>query len=396
MINNVIPIFYACDDAFVKYTIVSLKSMIANASRDRKYHVYILNTEISEDMQKKLLELECEGFEITIQNVSHMLESIKEKLPLRHYYSKTTYYRFFISEMFTEYKKAIYIDSDTIVCGDISELYDIDIGDSYVGAAHEQAMVQTDVYGTYCEKVVGVDRNNFFNAGIMLINCDKFREKQVMNRFVELLGVYNFIVTQDEDYLNLICKDHVHFIDQRWNSEMEGTLPYPIEEAKIIHYIMIHKPWHYEDCKHGDIFWSYAKDSSVYDLLKEELNSYSDEMKERDRLSAENLMQMAREETARPDNYLSMLNATVRDKERVEVLKKIEEKELLGDFATDVENDPPSRELRVGEVDFLRRKLTSKIKQAHAFHLAKKFVKKITDSGDLTYRSPIRIHPQTP
>ena len=391
MTNNVVPIFYACDDAFVKYTIVSLKSMIANASRDRRYHVYILNTEISEDMTERLLELQNDNFEITIQNVSHMLESIQDRLPLRHYYSKTTYYRFFISELFTEYKKAIYIDSDTIVCGDISELYDTDIGESYVGAAHEMVMVQTDVYGTYCEKVVGVDRYNFFNAGIMLINCEKFREKKVLSRFIELLNVYTFVVTQDEDYLNLICKDHVYFLDQRWNSEMEGELSYPIEEAKIIHYIMIHKPWHYEDCKHGDIFWSYAKDSSVYGLLADELNSYSDEKKENDKKSAESLMQMALDEIARPDNYINMLNSSVRDKGRVEVVKRIEEKELSGDFSTDVEDDPPSRELVPGEVDFLRKKLTSKIKQAYAFSLAKKFVKKITDSGELVIKDVIGV-----
>ena len=43
-------------------------------------------------------------------------------------------------------------------------------------------------------------------------------------------------------------------------------------------------------------------------------------------------------------------------------VKKIEEKELNADFSTDVEDDPPSRELTEGEVDFLRKKLSSKIK----------------------------------
>ena len=42
-------------------------------------------------------------------------------------------------------------------------------------------MVQVDVYGTYCEKVVGVSRHNFFNAGIMLLNGKIFREKKVHN-----------------------------------------------------------------------------------------------------------------------------------------------------------------------------------------------------------------------
>ena len=34
MAKTNIPIFYACDDNFVKYTIVSMRSLIDNASRD--------------------------------------------------------------------------------------------------------------------------------------------------------------------------------------------------------------------------------------------------------------------------------------------------------------------------------------------------------------------------
>ena len=105
--KQTIPVFYACDDSFVKYTIVSLSSMIKNASNGYDYRVYILHTEISEDMKKRTLELENEDFHISFINVSDRLEKISEKLPVRDYYSKTTYYRFFISEMFPEYKKAI-------------------------------------------------------------------------------------------------------------------------------------------------------------------------------------------------------------------------------------------------------------------------------------------------
>ena len=36
--------------------------------------------------------------------------------------------------MFPQYDKAIYRDSDTVVLGDIAELYDVDLKDNYVGA----------------------------------------------------------------------------------------------------------------------------------------------------------------------------------------------------------------------------------------------------------------------
>ena len=173
MDKPIIPIFYACDDAFVKYTIVSLHSMIKNASRERKYHVYVLHTSISAGMKKKLSKLANDSFEISFEDVTDYLHSIADKLPIRDYYSKTTYYRLFIAEMFPEYDKAIYIDSDTVVQGDISKLYAIDIGDNYVGGCHEQAMVQVDVYGTYVEKVME-DQCEF--------HCFKDRNRKVQSR----------------------------------------------------------------------------------------------------------------------------------------------------------------------------------------------------------------------
>ena len=148
MNNQPIQIFYACDDNFVKYTIVSLHSMQKNASKDYKYHVHVLHTGISDEMKSRVLEMQNSNFEISFDDVTEYLTSISDKLPIRDYYSKTTYYRLFIAEMFPEYDKAIYIDSDTIVQGDISELYRINIDDAYVGACHEQAMLQEDVYGT--------------------------------------------------------------------------------------------------------------------------------------------------------------------------------------------------------------------------------------------------------
>jgi lipopolysaccharide biosynthesis glycosyltransferase len=97
-----IPIFYACDDNFVKYTIVSLKSMIDNASKEYKYKIHVLNTNITEIMQEKLYALQNENFEVVFVNVTDYLKSIADRLPLRHYYSKTTYYRFFIQYTISE------------------------------------------------------------------------------------------------------------------------------------------------------------------------------------------------------------------------------------------------------------------------------------------------------
>ena len=377
-----IPIFFACDDNFVKFTIVSLFSIKENASKENHYTVYVLHTGITSAMMEKLYELQDENFTVIFRDVTDYLYSISDKLPIRDYYSKTTYYRVFIAEMYPEYDKAIYIDSDTVVQGDISELYDTDIDDCYVGACHEQVMVQVDEFGTYVERVIGIDRNNFFNAGLLLINCVEFREHMVLDKFVHYLKQYTFVVTQDEDYLNLICKDRVFWLDQRWNTEVFGEIPYPAEEAKMIHYIMVNKPWHYADCRFGDIFWKYTEKTSVYGEIKQILDSYPEEKKQRDTLSAENLVKLAVEETLRTDNFKNRQDS-LKDQGRVAVVKKIEEYERAGRFAEDVEDDPPTIPLDPDDIDYLRRSPLAKARTAAAFSAARRFVNRLTDDKKL-------------
>ena len=380
---NTIPIFYACDDNFVKYTIVSLQSMIRNASADHRYHVYVLHTNIAPETQNQLFQLKNDNFDISFENVTGYLDSISHRLPIRDYYSKTTYFRLFIADMFPQYSKAIYIDSDTVVQGDISRMYLTDIGDAYVGACHEQAMVQVDEYGTYAEKVVGIDRNFFFNAGVLLINCRQFRAHNVLEQFTRLLGEYNFVVTQDEDYLNLICKDRVYWLDQRWNTEVFGNIPYPIEEACILHYIMTNKPWHYADCLHGDIFWKYAAQTSVYGDILAELEQYTDQQRQRDRISCDNLLKLAVTETNREDNYQNRLNKTLRAADRVMILERIAQKEAQGLFDEDVEDDPPSPVLKPEDIDYLRKGLIGNCKRRIAFAAAYRFFEKLERNRDI-------------
>ncbi len=388
--NDKIHIFYACDDNFVKFTIVSFESMKRNASRDFKYHIHVLHTNVAKETEKTLLGMADENFTVSFDNVSSYLDGLCETLPIRDYYSNTTYYRMFIADMFPELDKVIYIDSDTIVQGDISKLFAYDVSNYDVAACHEQAMVQIDVYGNYVEKNLGIDRNAFFNAGILLINCRRFREYKVLENFVRLLGIYNFRVTQDEDYLNIICRDHVLWLPQTWNTEVIGEIPYPIEEANIIHYIMVSKPWHYEDCRYGDIFWHYAKMTPVYGEIHSILESYTDEDRARDAESAKKLEELAVEETEREDTYMARISEH-RDGGRIKILEKIARFEREGRFDEDVEDDPPGREIQPGEVDWLREKLTSRLQSRFAYSMARRYLNNIIETKQMIVKDIIGI-----
>lgn len=382
--NNIIPIFFACDDNFVKYTMVSMRSIMDNASKDYQYVIHILNTNICDEMKKAVKDMENDNFTIRFEDVTDYLTSISDKLPLRDYYSKTTYFRMFIAEMFPEYEKAIYIDSDTVVPGDISELYFHDLKDNYVGAANEQVMIQENVYGEYVEKVLGIDRYHYFNAGLLLINCEQFRENHVLDQFVDLLHTYNFVVTQDEDYLNLICKDKVLWLEQPWNTEVFGDIAYPESEFKMIHYIMVSKPWHYEDSRYAEQFWKYAKKTAVYEEIQEVLANYTQEQRKEDAASCDRLLQTAKDEIAKENNYLNLLKrGQLKSKDRLVVLEKIAKLEREGRFDEDVEEDPPTRELKPEEIDYLRKKVKSKIKTKLTYTVARKFMNNLIDNKQL-------------
>jgi len=89
---------------------------------------------------------------------------------------------------------------------------------------------------------------------MIVINCDQFRKNHVLDQFVELLYMYNFVVTQDEDYLNLICRNKVFWLPEKWNAQLFGTLPCEERDICILHYSMVSKPWHYSDCRMQGVF----------------------------------------------------------------------------------------------------------------------------------------------
>ena len=369
-----IPIFFACDEGFVKYTMVSMKSIMENADRSRKYHIYILHMGITEATQAKVLAMADEEFAIDFVDVTDKMRSIADKLPIRDYYSNTTYFRLFIPDMFPQYRKALYIDSDTIVVGNIAELYDHKLGKLYAGVCPDRVVAQTDILGDYVEKVLGVKRTRYFNAGVMLMNCSQFRENHLLDEFLEMLHIYLFVVAQDQDYLNLICKNQVLYMEPKWNAQVFGELACPEEEVGLFHFNMAAKPWHYEDCRLAEYFWKYAKMTADYDAIKEGLANYTDEQRRNDSVSGEKLIQLAVSEINREDNYLRKMEKAGKSESKLVLLAHIEELEREGRFSEDAEENPPAPVLMPEDINYLPRSLKSKTQTKYAFKVARWFV----------------------
>lgn len=372
---NEIPIFFACDERFVKYTCVAIKSLIANASEQYQYHIHILCTQISEEKKRKAYGLATENVKISFDDVSRELAGMKSRLHTRDYYSVTTYYRVFIPDKFPQYDKVIYLDSDMIVLKDIAQLYFTDLCGDAVGAVRDQVIIQTEIFSEYVEKVLGIDRNSYFNAGMLVMDCNIFRKNQMLDQFVELLNSYAFVVAQDQDYLNVLCEGSVFWLDPKWNVETYGKLPVAEQDTAIIHFNLANKPWHYRDALYADYFWKYAEQTQDYDLLVYQLENYSEEQRQKDLLAGDNLFQLAVSEIENENNYLKMLKKSITNANgRRSVLEKIALYEKEGRFDEDVEEDPPTIELLPENIDYLNKTLRERMRTRNAFQFARWFM----------------------
>ncbi len=308
MKNNIVPIFYICDNAYMRYINVSIKSIIENCNKDTQYEIHILHTDITEETIRRTRLIETENVKICFDDVTDRFNAIKEKLFVRDYYNMTTYYRFFIADMFPEFDKVIYIDGDTVVIDDIAKLYNIDLEGNLIAGAHEQAFVQVDLYGRYIEEVLDISRYETINAGVMLMDVKAFREEKILETFIRMLGEYKFVVTQDEDYLNVICNGRIKFLDLEWNAQTFMFLDFPVQEENIhiIHYDMSIKPWYCLECRLSNYFWEYAQMTDYYDDLKQGLESYTQEQRDKAYNILTAINDLVISEIERPDNYRKM------------------------------------------------------------------------------------------
>ena len=212
-----INLFFAVDDNYCAFLSSAIHSMLKNSNTHYEYNMYVLHNGISNEKQEIIKNQIKGNATVDFVDMNEKLHVLEDRLVTRDYYTMTTYYRLFIPNMFPNLDKALYLDSDIIITGDIAELYNTEMGDNLVGAVPDMAVQNTPVFIDYVENALGVKAEKYFNAGILLMNLKEMRKFDFENKFIELLGKYKFRVAQDQDYLNVLTKDRVKYVDNSWN-----------------------------------------------------------------------------------------------------------------------------------------------------------------------------------
>ncbi len=309
--KDIIPIFFSCDDKYVPYLAVTLESITKHVSSNKFYELNILHAcSICPENQILISErYSRDNVKINFVDISLYIEKFSKRLHTRDYYSKSTYYRLFIPNLYKEYDKALYLDSDIVVLDDIANLYNIDLGDNLVGAIPDEAVSKVPEFVNYVINRIKVENeNHYFNAGVLLMNLKKLREIEFEDIFINLIDKVTFNVAQDQDYLNTICKDQVHYIDKVWNK-----MPLPDEnikdkDIKLIHYNLSFKPWKLDNILYEENFWDFAKKTNFYNQIVDEKKNYTKEMQEVANKQTSSLIELADQQAKETDKNNEIAN----------------------------------------------------------------------------------------
>ena len=286
----IIPVVFASDNNYVPMLTTTIYSMLKNASDKYRYDIVILHRDI--DGSNQVLMQDFFGSfgngSLRFCDVSPIIDQYDLSTNNPHI-SVETYYRFLIQKLLPYYDKVLYLDSDLIVKGDVSELYQTDLGDNLLAATRD-----IDFLGNlnmkngdrlkYAKKVLGMTNPyDYFQAGVLLLNTHEMRKAYSIEEWLDFASDDRFIYN-DQDVLNAHCEGRVTWLDFDWNVMIDcgnrianvfSFAPYKILDAfndsrnheRIVHYAGFEKPWKFTYCDRSQVYWSYARETPFYEKL---------------------------------------------------------------------------------------------------------------------------------
>ncbi|MCM1078820.1 MAG: glycosyltransferase family 8 protein [Bacteroidales bacterium] len=180
-----------------------------------------------------------------------------KEYPVNDRFPNSIYYRFLLSELLPDnVERILYLDCDTIVNGDISELFATDLGDTFCGVVPSQS----------CDDIRHKNRlgigYRYFNSGVLLFEISVWRQNDIVAKSMQFLGNENYMpVCPDQDALNVVFDNNVTWLPWKYNFQEDLLMPHSnsfidrkewdiidqnIHDMRILHYCGNFKPWHKE------------------------------------------------------------------------------------------------------------------------------------------------------
>ncbi len=285
---KVVPIFLTINSAYAPYAAAAIHSLTQHTDPKRYYKVIILHDGLNLLYRWRLRSLVTKNVALQFKKMTHSLYlkaiitycTRRQKGAGDFFSSAVYYYRAFIPLLFPLYKKAIYIDSDTILRSDIGELFDTDLGERAMAAMVDPKVTVIPEFRDYVDNALGIPHDEYVNSGVQVMNLKKMRKIKYLQQMIDLIREYDAdLVAPDQDYLNIILRGDIVHLDPVWNAEPVKDLP---RNVKLVHFNLFNKPWHYKNVPCERIFWAAAKGTGFTGDLKRQQAAFNEEKQKAD------------------------------------------------------------------------------------------------------------------
>lgn len=272
-----VSLFYAVDRNYLLPLAVSACSLLENFPPGRDLRLFVLHDRIPEaelePLRSSLAPFLRRGLSLELiawdpSTLAHMRTTL--------HFSRANFARILAPALLPpELKKAVYLDADTLVLADISELFDLD-------PSPWVTMLAPDWTGTLGHPLLELpadlsrwgashsDRN--FNSGVQLMNLERWRAEKVTDQLLaEACRHPELLFIADQNLTNVCLRGRIGELDPRWNKQFiyrkirEGEWKMPFSEhawspPHIVHFVSEEKPW-LPGCSlpEKQLFYSYWK-----------------------------------------------------------------------------------------------------------------------------------------
>lgn len=236
-------IFVCFNKSFLIPTVVMLESLMENCSNNRRLLINLVvekNTISDTDLNKLNMLFKKFSVSFVIKEIDPGI--INCFFTSRHV-SKDAYFRLLLPKIFPRVKKGLYLDGDLIILHDVLELFDIKLNGKVLGAVKK--------YDYSGNKELGLtERHNYFNSGVLLIDFDKWRKKNLTSKLLKFLSKKK-LDFYDQDALNFFLNKDFKQLPLNWNvlsyiySSYNKSFPVFCKDKKfkLIHFNGVKKPW---------------------------------------------------------------------------------------------------------------------------------------------------------
>ncbi len=211
-----INVLYTFDTNFWQMALVSMHSLMCNKAADTDVTVYCMVAPHTRGYRRIKRIVTSRGGKLVWRVIRDKENPFQNHDYLR--WSPVIFYRLFAHNIFPHLDKFLYLDSDTIVRSDLTELFNTDISKYAIGAIRDMSPVSVkgDPFGEYIinfnKKYKPRQPKLYVNSGVLLINTEKMRECDSDLRISPVGLKY-----PDQDILNIALDGKMRELPLKYN-----------------------------------------------------------------------------------------------------------------------------------------------------------------------------------